>query len=69
MKLRDYIKKYKLSVTKFAADCEVPYSTMYTYINEKAHPRQDAAERIERISDGCVTVMEVRGRDDRYRYK
>ena len=67
MKLKEYIQKYNLDVTQFAARCNVAYSSMYEYIRERIKPRQKVAERIEKNSDNLVTVKELRGEDDRER--
>jgi hypothetical protein len=65
MEPNDFIRKYKLDVTKFAADCGVSYPAMRAYIAKKRIPRQDVAERMEKVSDGVITVRESRGKDDR----
>ena len=65
MTLKEYMTKYRMDVLKFAYECGVPYSSMWSYISGKHKPRQRVAERIEITSDKLVTVKELRGKDDR----
>ena len=65
MKLRDFLEKYKPNMTKFAASCDTDVQSIYAYKLEKWKPKQSIAERIEKQTDGLVTVMELRGKDDR----
>lgn len=65
MLLRDYLEKYKPNMTKFAASCDTDIQSIYAYKNGNWKPKQPVAERIEKQTDGLVTVMELRGKDDR----
>ena len=69
MDLKFFIKKYHIDVPAFALKCQIRPSTFYTYMNGKHRPPQKKAERIESMSDGLVTVTELRGKDDRARKK
>lgn len=69
MKLKQFIDKYKVNTTKFAAKCDTTVAALYFYMQEKRKPRQKVAEKIEKESDGLVTVMELRGKDDRIKEK
>jgi predicted transcriptional regulator len=69
MLLKQYIEKYKIDPVKFALDCNIRPSSIYSYLNGKRKPLQKKAEMIEKMSDGLVTVKELRGKDDRERRK
>lgn len=65
MLLKEYITKYRIDPVRFAVDCEVSPASMYNYLNGSRKPHQSAAERIEKNSDKLVSVIELRGKDDR----
>lgn len=69
MNIKQFIDKYKINTTKFAAKCDTTVGALYFYMQGKRKPRQKIAERIEQESDGLVTVMELRGKDDRLKNK
>jgi hypothetical protein len=65
MKLADFIKKYKIVGTEFASTCGITYGALGHYIYGRRKPTQSIAEKIEKESDGLVTVRELRGKDAR----
>lgn len=65
MDLKFYLSKYRIPPTEFAARCGVCVASIHNYIAKSRIPRQKIAEKIEKISDGLVTVKELRGKDDR----
>lgn len=65
MQLKEFIQKYKIDPVMFGIKCGIRPSTMYNYLGGYRKPLQKKAEAIERESDGLVTVMELRGKDDR----
>jgi hypothetical protein len=66
MKFEDFMAKYKPNIKKFASSCNITRMACYNYLNKKRIPRQDIAEKIEKETDGLVSVLELRGIDDRY---
>ena len=69
MNLKQFLDKYNINATKFAAKCDTTVAALYFYMQDKRKPRQKIAEKIEQESDGLVTVMELRGKDDRLKNK
>lgn len=65
MKLKDYLEKYRISVTEFAYRVNLSATTIWHYMSERRRPYQETAERIEKETDGLVTVKELRGTDKR----
>lgn len=65
MKLNEFFEKYKMDKTKFAGNVDVHFVTLAGYLAGRWKPSQKAAERIEKHTDGLVTVFELRGKDDR----
>lgn len=68
MKLKDYFEKYKIDPVEFAVKCKISPASIYLYLRGR-RPHQSLAEAIEKESDGLVTVMELRGKDDRQKRK
>ncbi len=65
MTLHEYLKKYKVSMTVFAFRCGISVASITHYMSGTRKPRQKVAEAIERETAERVTVMELRGKDDR----
>lgn len=65
MKLKDFVKKYKMTSQKFCAGTGISHSTYWNLMAEKNSPFQKTAEAIEKFTKGLVTVKELRGKDDR----
>jgi ribosome-binding protein aMBF1 (putative translation factor) len=65
MKFKEFFETCGINKTKLAADLELNLNTIYGYMSGKWKPSQEAAERIEKYTGGRVTVMEMRGKDDR----
>lgn len=65
MNLKDYFDKYQINKTKFAARLDTNPAAIYHYLSGRMKPRQKLAERIEKETDGLVTVIELRGKDER----
>lgn len=69
MNLKEFFDRHNINATKFAAKCDTTVAALYFYMQDKRKPRQKIAERIEEESHGLVTVMELRGKDDRLNKK
>lgn len=67
MTLRDYLTKYRITVEEFAVRCKLSGASVWHYFAGRRKPTQKTAERIEKVSDGLVTVFEMRGKDARKR--
>ena len=65
MHLKEYLSKYRISVEEFAVRSTLSASSLWHYFSGRRRPTQKTAERIEKISDGLVTVKELRGSDAR----
>lgn len=65
MTLKDYLTKYRISVEEFAYRICLSSSSLWHYFSGRRKPTQKTAERIEKESDGLVTVQELRGKDAR----
>lgn len=65
MKLKEFFAKYKYSKELLAVKCQISYPAIMQYLQGKRIPRQKVAERIEKETDGLVTVLDLRGTDDR----
>ncbi len=60
MKLKDYLRKYKITVREFADRVDVGSSTIASYLGGWRQPSSRRAKRIEKESDGVVKVADVR---------
>jgi DNA-binding transcriptional regulator YdaS (Cro superfamily) len=65
MTLKEYLTKYRIPVPEFAHRSRINPSSVWHYFAGRRKPNQRTAERIERASDGLVSVKELRGKDDR----
>ncbi len=65
MMFNDFMRKYKRDPVRCALDCDLRPSTIYAYMAGRRKPLQGPAEKLEAWCDGVVTVMELRGKDDR----
>lgn len=65
MLLKEYLTKYRIPRSEFAVRCKIGVSTLFHYLAGTRKPNQTTAERIEKESDGLVTVFEQRGTDKR----
>lgn len=65
MTLNQYLTKYRIGAAEFARRCGVSPSLIWHYLSGRRKPNQRTAEAIEKESDGLVTVMIQRGKDDR----
>lgn len=65
MKFKEFFDTCGINRTKIAADLELNLNTLYGYMAGRWKPSQAAAERIEKYTGGRVTVIEMRGKDDR----
>lgn len=65
MILKEYLQKSGTSAERFSVRSGVPFSSLYAYMSGRRKPSQSAAEKIEKASQGKVTVMEQRGKDKR----
>lgn len=65
MYLRDFVAKYNIDPVRLALECGVCPASIYAYLAGRRVPYQKTAEKIEAVCDGLVTVLELRGRDDR----
>ncbi len=65
MTLKEYLSKYKISMTEFAFRSGISIAALYNYKDGRRTPDQKMAEKIERETGGRVTVMQLRGKDER----
>lgn len=65
MKLKEFVDKYKIDPVVFSLECGLRPATIWAYLRGDRRPSQKAAEEIEKVSDGLVTVFELRGEDKR----
>ncbi len=59
MKLKKYLETYCIKITGFAKRIEKTPRYIYWIINEGGIPSKRAAKKIEEITEGKVTVMEL----------
>lgn len=60
MNLKDYLLKKNISPPRFAVDTGISLSTIYRYMNGE-RPTLLKAERIQKATNGMVTVKDLRG--------
>ena len=65
MILKEYLQKSGTNAETFSVRSGVPFSSLYAYMSGRRKPSQRAAEKIEKASKGKITVMEMRGKDNR----
>jgi len=65
MNLKDYFAKYRVSKEEFAVRVGISFGAIANYLRGYRRPTQAIAQRIERETGGRVTVMTLRGKDDR----
>ena len=63
MTFKEYLNKYRITVEEFAVRSKLSSASIWHYFSGRRRPTQKTAERIEKMSDGLVTVMELRGKD------
>lgn len=64
MKLRDYIKSNGISVVFFAKKVGVSPCSIFNYFNGSRRPHIFRAKFIQEITDGQVTVEDLRGKEN-----
>jgi hypothetical protein len=62
---RDYLNKYRLTIKEFSGRVGITPACMWHYLSGRRKPSQRTAEKMEKESDGIITVMEMRGKDAR----
>lgn len=65
MTLKEYLQQTGLNIAYLSLTSGLGYSTLYGYVAGTARPHQRNAERLEKVTGGKVTVMDLRGKDDR----
>ena len=66
MKLKDYITQFHRGcVAEFAVRTDLSTTILWQYFSGLRRPSQKTAERIEKETGGRVTVLELRGEDNR----
>lgn len=66
MQLIEFLKKYKITRTKFSKDCNISTGTLWNCLKSTQHTTsQRVAVIIEEYTKGLVTVKELRSTDDR----
>lgn len=60
MKLKDYLKKYKITIPEFAKRTDMSPNTLASYMCGWRQPSLKTAKRIEKESDGVVKVADMR---------
>lgn len=64
MKIEEYLKKYRITKVEFAKRLGVNKSTVWNYISGRTRPTVSMAKKIDKESDGLITIKELRGDDD-----
>ena len=59
MNLKEYLSIANISVTRFAASCEIPEATMNTYVNGRSEPSVSNALKIEEKTHGAVSCEDL----------
>ena len=59
MKLQNWLEEKRLSKTEFAKRIGITRHALYLYLKGKRQPRLDIALRIERVTNGEVTVEDL----------
>lgn len=68
MLLKEYIINYRrMKVEEFSVLCGISAASLWHYFSGKRRPTQKNAEWIEKLTDGLVTVIDLRGEDARKR--
>lgn len=66
MDLKHYIVQYRrMSVEEFAIKLGVSSSTLWQYFSGVRRPTHKRAEKIQKLTDGLVTVKDLRGEDQK----
>lgn len=59
MKLKSYLEKEKVSLTKFALDCGIDHATLWRLVHGMTKsPRLETVRAIEKITNGKVTFRD-----------
>lgn len=66
MNIRSYIKKYALTREEFCYRCKISMGTLQRILHG-APMHQKTARRIEKATAREITVMELCGRDERFK--
>ena len=64
MKLRDWRKRNRISVKRFAEQCDVSQASIRHYETGVRRPRVEIAQRIEAATKGAVSAKELLGLPD-----
>lgn len=59
--MRDYLFKNALSVKQFAGDLSISNSYLYQLIRGERRPSLELAQKIERLTQGEITVAKLLG--------
>ena len=59
MKLKEWLKKEKISAVKLAKMLDVHPQTIYSYIAGTRYPKYEMIKNIQRISNGDVTMGDL----------
>lgn len=59
MKLSGYFRKHKLKPSNWAKEHNIPPSVISKYLNGKTGLNKDSALKIEKATNGEVTVLEL----------
>lgn len=65
MNLKQYFDNRHDTVIGLAYKCGISVASVYNYLAEKRTPHHTIAQRIEKETGGRVTVVELRGFDER----
>src|ERR1700677_3860502 len=69
MDLRRYLTRYRITIKRCSEEVGISQSAIWHYMSGRRRPCQRNAEALENWSDGLVTVLQSRGKDDRIKSK
>lgn len=64
MELKEYLDKYRISPVEFAVRIKMSPATVYQILSKRAVPHKKTAIKIQKETDGLVTLQDLRGKDE-----
>jgi len=59
MKLLDFLEINNISLKRFAEKCEIPLTTMQSYLENKSEPGASNCEKIIQESCGAIKLIDL----------